>query len=119
MLSRLLFAWVLLAGAGCGVRPGAVDAPVSVSGKVIRADGKPVGNVTLNLQPLENGYMKEIAVDPDGSFSVETTPGKYAYFVTPKRGAKAAPSQLAAYSAPSLERTVVVASDQSVEIELP
>jgi len=110
---------VLLAGVGCGVNPPAVETPVSVNGKITAPGGKPVGNVTLNLQPLENGYSKEVPVKPDGSFTVEATPGKYAYYFTPKRGAKATPSDLAGYVAPSLERTIVVASEQAVDITLP
>lgn len=120
MQNRLFWACILVAATGCGgVNPPAVESPVSISGKITATGGKPVGNVILNLQPLENGYAKEVAVKPDGSFTVEATPGTYAYFLTPKRGTKATPSHLAPYVAPSLDRTLVVASEQPANIELP
>jgi hypothetical protein len=96
-----------------------VGAPVSVSGKLTGSDGKPVGGVTLNLQPLENGYAQVVPVKPDGSFAVETIPGKYAYFLAPKSGAKQTPPQLEPYASASMDRTVVIAPDKPAEIKLP
>lgn len=103
---------------GCGPSQAPViDSPVSVSGTVT-ASGKPVGNVVLNLQPLENGYTKIIPVKADGLFTVETQSGKYAYFFTPKEGTKTLPAPAASYAQPSLERTVQVAAGKQLEIDL-
>lgn len=104
---------------GCGMNPPPLAGPVSVTGKVVAGDGKPVGGVAVNLQPLENGYMKTVDVKPDGTFAVETQPGKYAYFFTPKSGTKAVPLQFAKLAEANLERTVNVASGQELVISLP
>jgi hypothetical protein len=84
----------------------------------VKAAGKPVGNVVLNLQPLENGYSKIIPVAADGTFTVETQPGKYAYFFTPKEGTKTVPPEAAKYAQASMERTVQVAASSSLDIDL-
>ena len=115
--------WILIAGllmtVGCGMNPPPLAGPVSVTGKVVANDGKPVGGVAVNLQPLENGYMKTVDVKPDGTFEVETHAGKYAYFFTPKTGTKAVPPQVAKLVEANLERTVTVASGQELVINLP
>ena len=109
----------LLMTVGCGMSPPPLAGPVSVTGKVVASDGKPVGGVSVNLQPLENGYMKTVDVKPDGTFEVETHTGKYAYFFTPKSGTKAVPPQFAKLKEANLERTVSVASGQELVINLP
>lgn len=90
---------------------------VSVTGAVT-ASGKPIGNVVLNLQPLENGYSKIIPVKADGTFTVETQPGKYAYFFTPKEGTKTVPAPATNFVQASMERTVQVAAGKSLDIDL-
>ncbi len=114
-----LIAICLLLSAGCGMNPPPLAGPVSVTGKVVTSDGKPVGGVSVNLQPLENGYMKTVEVKPDGTFEVETQAGKYAYFFTPKTGTKAVPPQVANLIEANLERTVTVTSGQELVINLP
>jgi hypothetical protein len=109
----------LLMTFGCGMNPPPLAGPVSVSGKVVESDGQPVGGVVVNLQPLENGYMKAVEVKSDGTFAVETQAGKYAYFFTPKSGTKAVPSQVAKLAEASLDRTVNVAFGQELVISLP
>ncbi len=109
----------LLMTTGCGMNPPPLAGPVSVTGKVLASDGKPVGGVAVNLQPLENGYMKTVDVKPDGTFAVETHSGKYAYFFTPKSGSKAVPPQVAKLAEANLERTVTVASGQELVINIP
>lgn len=117
---RLLIMIIVLAlTLGCGMNPPPLAGPVSVSGKVVESDGKPVGGVVVNLQPLENGYMKAVEVKSDGTFAVETQGGKYAYFFTPKTGAKAVPPQVAKLAEASLDRTVNVAAGQELVIRLP
>lgn len=114
----LLSLLVLASSAGCGPSQGTpISAPVSVSGTV-SAGGKPVGNVVLNLQPMENGYSKIIPVGADGKFTVETQPGKYAYFFTPKEGTKTVPPAVTNYAQASMERTVQVAADKPLDIDV-
>lgn len=115
--------WIIVFGLlmtiGCGMNPPPLAGPISVSGKVVASNGKPVGGVAVNLQPLENGYMKTVDVKPDGTFTVETHEGKYAYFFTPKAGAKAVPPQVASLAEANLERTLSVATGRELVINLP
>jgi len=113
----LLFC-VVVSGCG-GVTPTTNSEPVKVSGQILGSDGKPVGDVTLNLQPIENGYARTVDVSSTGSFSVETEPGKYAYFFSAKAKAKSTPPQVADYLQASLDRTVTVAAGQELKIQLP
>ncbi len=110
--------WLLAGFTGCGPSQAPpLGAPVNVSGTVT-ASGKPLGNVVLNLQPLENGYSQTIQVKADGTFTVETQPGKYAYFFSPKEGTKTLPAPAASYAQATMERTVQVASGQPLAIDL-
>lgn len=114
----LVLGLLLTSSAGCGPSQATpVGAAVNVSGTVT-ASGKPVGNVVLNLQPMENGYSKIIPVGADGTFTVETQPGKYAYFFTPKEGTKTVPPAAANFVQASMERTVQVASGAALNIDL-
>ncbi len=54
----------------------------------------------------------------DGTFTVETQPGKYAYFFSPKEGTKTLPAPAASYAQATMERTVQVASGQPLAIDL-
>lgn len=118
-MQRWLIVWCLLVLVGCGMNPPPLAGPVSIQGKVIGNDGKPVGGMAVNLHPLENGYLKTVDVKPDGSFAVETQAGKYAYYFTPKTGGKSVPSQVANLKEPNMERTVAVTSGQDLLINLP
>ncbi|MCC6511615.1 MAG: carboxypeptidase regulatory-like domain-containing protein [Pirellulaceae bacterium] len=119
-MNRFLIAVCLLfSSIGCGSAPAPMGESVSVSGKVSDAAGKPVGDVVINFQPLENGFMRTIPVKADGSFSVETQPGKYAYFFTPKTGSKAVPPAASKYAEASLDRTVDINPGQPLDIKLP
>lgn len=65
--------------AGCGSDPGKKGEPVAVAGAVQTADGKPVGNVTLNFFPASGGdQMTAVAqLKADGKFDLKLVPGKY------------------------------------------
>ena len=105
---------------GCGgIHPPPIDQAVTVKGQVAANNGKPITNVALNLQPLESGHLRTVDVKPDGTFTVETQPGKYAYYFTPKAGAKTVPPQVSKARQASMERVVVVAPGQNVDITLP
>ncbi len=108
-----------LAMTGCGPSGAPLDKPVNVSGSVLDSQGKPIGNVTLNLQPLENGYAQFVELPSDGKFSLETQAGKYAWFFTPKSGTKQVPPAVKDLTAASMDRTVVVSSGSPLEIKLP
>lgn len=103
---------------GCGGDPPQLDGPISVNGK-ISSGGKPVGGVVINLQPLENGYEKKIEVKPDGTFTVETHAGKYAYYFSPKSGTKKVPNEFAKLVEANLDRTVTVAAGEELLVNLP
>ncbi len=118
-MNRLV--WLALMGlclTGCGPSAAPLGAPVKTTGKVVDSAGKPVGNVTLNLQPLESGYTKLIDLKADGTFEVETQSGKYAYFFTPKSGTKQVPPQVTKYAEASMDRTVQVAANTPIDIQL-
>ena len=119
MLRELLLLGLLVSCVlGCGPSQATpLGQSVSVSGTVT-ANGKPVGNVTLNLQPMDAGYTQIIPVKADGTFTVETQPGKYAYFFTPKEGTKTVPAPATNFVQGSMDRTVQVASGQSLSIDL-
>ncbi len=114
----IAFCLAIVSLSGCGPSQAEkIGSEVNVSGTVT-AGGKPVGNVVLKLQPLEQGYEKIIPLAADGKFTVQTQPGKYAYYFVPKEGTKAVPASAASYAQASLERTVVVANGQSLDIDL-
>ncbi len=115
---RVLFCMFLcMLTLGCGQGASPVDQPVSVEGKV-ESQGKPVGGVTLILQPLDAGYVQNVDVSADGTFKVNTQAGKYAYYFSPAKSAKSVPPAAQKYVEASMERTVVVASGQPIVINL-
>lgn len=77
--------------AGCADSGKPLGASSAFSGTLTAADGAPVGNVMLNLQPLETGHPVLLEVDEQGNFKGEAVPGEYAYFIakSAKKGAAA------------------------------
>jgi hypothetical protein len=112
---------MVVAAVGCdGSAPGTRAAPVSVTGKVSHA-GQPVGNVAVSFQPLDNGHMKSLPVEPDGTFQGELLRGKYAYSIMASSSpdsqqalSKVAPQ----FREPNLERTVQIEPGQELQIML-
>lgn len=76
---------------GCADNVELLTTNSTFTGKLTAADGAPVGNVLLSLQPLETGHPVLLEVDEQGSFKGEGVPGEYAYFVakSAKKGAAA------------------------------
>jgi hypothetical protein len=111
---------VLATTLGCGTSAVPMAASKSVSGKLI-AEGKPVGNVLLTFQPLEDGHMTPVEVKADGTFESELVPGKYAYFIgkSARKGFESAVKQVSSkfYEA-DLSRTVVLPSADELIISL-
>lgn len=87
---------------------------VNVSGKLTKS-GRPLGNVTLMLQPLEKGHPAPLKVSVDGSFKGSVVPGKYAYFLMPLDEANAAVLNGidASLKEANMQRTITVQPGQS------
>lgn len=82
----LSYAVVVLFTAGCGSKsiPSTVD-PVSVSGSVFDATGKPVANMMLAFRPEDaanQGQRPMVLVNADGKFRTKCLPGKYTVSLT-------------------------------------
>ncbi len=119
-MQRCVMLLGLLTTLGCGgMNPPQLAGPVNVNGKVVTSQGKTVGGFVVNLQPLEEGYEKKVEVKSDGTFTVETHAGKYAYYFTPKSGTGKVPPEVASLAEANLERTVSVASGEELIINLP
>jgi hypothetical protein len=121
----LLAAAAALGLTGCGkMTPAPVADRVPVKGKVTLADGRPVRDVMLTLQPLDSGQLAGLKVRADGSFHGEAVPGKYTYFLTPQEGAERRKSLAALKAVPErfksahLERTVEVRPGGDLQIKL-
>lgn len=105
---------------GCGSEAKLKKAPVSVSGKVMRS-GHPCGGMTMILQPLSDGHVRELSIGKDGRFQGELIPGEYAYYVakpavrqvTPATG-RIAPKHFEA----DLSKTVIVEPGKMLAIVL-
>ena len=120
VLVMALAALSCVACTGCGgIQPPILEQAVTVKGRVAARDGQPISNVALNLQPLETGHAKIVAVRADGAFTIETQPGKYAYYFTPREGEKSIPPQIASVRQASMERTITIADGSDIDIRLP
>jgi len=111
----LALALSTVAAGGCSSGGTAtLPAPQQVTGTLKRADGSPVGNVTLMLQPTAAGHMTAFEVDASGAFSGEAIGGPYAWFVAKSAKADGADAALAKipedFQRGTLERKVTVGS---------
>jgi hypothetical protein len=110
----------LISMLGCSSNPGMVADRVPIEGTVT-LNGKPVGNVALQLQPLDVGQLVVMDVAADGRFRGEAVPGRYAYSFTVASGDrkgsafKAIPSQ---YHDTNMERTIQVRGGSPIELGL-
>ncbi len=114
---------ICLAAIGCSGKVAMMTEDVPVKGKVSLANGSTVGDVYLQLQPLETGHAKKFKLAQDGTFNGETIPGKYAYYIVPVNDEEAAndPNYQAipeAFRDSDINRTVVVAAGQDLNITL-
>ena len=120
-MTRKLIPLVALALFGCGgANPGKNPDPVAVSGQVAFAGGKPVTDVTLNLQPTGAGGQAAIPVK-QGAFKGDVIPGKYTYFFTEgPRGSSPAAYQAIPekYRAGALDRQVEVKAGTTLTLTL-
>jgi hypothetical protein len=112
-----------LAAGGCSSGTTAtLPTPQQVTGTLKRADGSPLGNVTVMLQPTSTGHMTAFEVDASGSFSGEAVSGPYAWFVAKSSKAEGADAALAKvpeeFQRGSLDRKVKVGSSP-LELTIP
>jgi len=100
---------------GCNsVDPGKSADMVDVSGTVSRG-GKPVTDVTLNLQPTAKGSTQAALPVKNGQFKGKVTPGKYTYFLSQASNASAFKAVPEKYREGSLERQIVIKGAGPVE----
>lgn len=116
----LLLAFIVVLG--CSASSGKLPESKPVEGTVKRADGTPVGDVLLMLQPTVTGHMTAFEVAADGTFSGEAIAGPYAWFIAKSARADDAEKALAKvseeYQRGTLDRRVTVGSAPLV-ITLP
>ena len=107
---------------GCSAGATKVPETGPVTGTLARADGSPVGNVLLMLQPTSTGFMTSFEVAAEGKFSGEAIAGPYAWFVAKSAKAADADKALAkvpeAFQQATLDRQVKVGSSP-LAITLP
>ena len=81
-------------------------------------DPEPVPNVTVILQPTEDGYEMEFQADANGEFIGEGIPGKYIYYFRRRRGGGAKPLP-AGYLEPNMEHLVEILPNAEIECVFP
>lgn len=117
-----MVAWSVSMVIGCSSGGTKLPEAMPVQGKVARADGTPVGDVLLMLQPTASGHMTSFEVAADGTFSGEAIAGPYAWFFVKSAKADDADKALAKvaeeYRQGSLDRRVTVGSSP-LSIMLP
>lgn len=69
--------------ASCTTKVQMMTSEVPVQGKLTLANGSALGDVVVQIQPLEVGHGKKFKVDAEGNFKGETVPGKYVYYIVP------------------------------------
>lgn len=116
--TTLLGAMLVLVLVGCHAPVEIIPDPVEVSGKVVYTDGKPVKNVTLELQPTGVGLPTTMKVGPDGSAKGKLVPGQYVYFFSAPKGATALASIPTKYHAANKEHQSTFSSSGEFEIRI-
>ena len=110
--TSLLLFLALVVTIGCSSPSGTLPDAAPVQGTVKRADGSPIGDVLLMLQPTAVGHMTSFEVAADGTFSGEAIAGPYAWFIAKSARADDAEKALAkvseAYQRGTLDRRVTV-----------
>ena len=116
----ILVVAILVLMAGCSQSPALRQAPVSVSGRVSKG-GQPVGNVVVSFHPLDQGHLRSLPVNSDGTFAGELIAGNYAYYVGPSSAptSQATLARIdAKYYEPDLGRSVAVEPGKELVIAL-
>jgi hypothetical protein len=114
-MRKLIPVLLALAPIGCGgVKQN--PEPVDVSGHVTQG-GKPVSDVTFNLQPTGTGTQAMLPVKA-GSFQGKVTPGRYTYYISEGRNAAAFKAIPGKYRSGALDRQIDVAEGKDLTITL-
>ncbi len=75
---------LVAAGSGCRKKPAV---PVAVKGKVERADGQPIKDLTITFHPADesnkHGRLMTLVLKGDGQFAGECLPGRYRVTLAP------------------------------------
>jgi hypothetical protein len=90
--------------------------PVEISGE-IKASGKAVTGVKLNLQPTGDGLPAVIDVN-NGKFIAKVIPGKYTYFISPGKDPAAMKGIPGKYKSGAIDRQYDVASGTQLTLAL-
>lgn len=103
---------------GCGgVNPGTNPGPVDFSGKVTR-NGKPVSEVTFNLQPTGHGSLPAVLPVKNGEIKGKVNPGRYTFFFSDGPNPAAIAAIPEKYREGTLERQIEVAEGTPLTITL-
>jgi hypothetical protein len=116
---RKLVPLLALALVGCGVNPGKTPDPVEINGRVTMA-GKPVGDLTLNLQPTGTEGTQATIPLKNGEFRRQVTPGRYTFYLSegPKTAAAAFRAIPEKFRAGSMDRQIDIGQQPTVEFTL-
>jgi hypothetical protein len=124
VMQRLVAMSFFLAGllglTGCGYMVEMRSEPADVQGTVM-FNGKPVQNVTLNLQPTGNTLPTSMQVGADGKAKGKVIPGTYVfYFSAPEKasGASTFKTIPAKYREPHAEHSVSISGSTDFEIQV-
>jgi hypothetical protein len=106
---------------GCGMSATPMGEKKETVGKVT-AGGKSLSGVKVVLQPTGDGAEAYAVTDKDGGFKTTATPGKYAWYLTPKDNNKSSEGALKsipeAFKTGTLDRTIQVGSgDLNLEVK--
>jgi ABC-type phosphate transport system substrate-binding protein len=117
---RILMLALLTCLVGCGPSIREMGAPSATNGKVT-LKGQPLGDISVTLQPMTEGYPKTVQVAAEGTFQTELVPGKYVYSIglSPSKTSEQALKKVdPKYYDTSMDRSVVVAAGEELIIAL-
>lgn len=105
--------------AGCTPGPSQFETAVDVKGQVKTAGGKPVTDVKLTFNPMDEGLPVSPKLDKDGKFTAQIIPGKYSYVFEPADGKPAAFKVVPAkYHTPAPEHVIQAAAGRDIVLTL-
>ncbi len=113
LMKYLMLLTILIGCSSAGQTLGKME---RFEGQALQADGSPLENVLIVLQPLGPGYDVEMETNADGKFEGEAVPGRYVYyFADSKKGNSKLPKSFPEeYRDPRMEHVVTVAANQSI-----
>lgn len=105
---------------GCSGQPEMRPDPIEVKGTVKLPGGASPKDLTVTFQPQQNTPPGGTKVGPDGSFSLQLTPGKYIVYFQDEANARvpAYKSVPESYRTPREGNIVSVSSGESLTIDV-